>query len=80
MDLVDVIAGSDANERRAFKAGEVTAFSGGLITATIDDGPVTDIHRIANAYPTPTAGDVALFAVMRSSTGSVQYVALGVIT
>jgi hypothetical protein len=78
--LVDAIALGDAGESRAHKTGEVTAFSGGLIAATIDDATVTGIHRLAVAYPTPVAGDVALFAVMRGSKGSVQYVAIGKIT
>jgi len=80
-DWIDPFLTAADRARRApwCKVGVVTAFSGGVITATIDGASVTDIHRVAIAYPTPTNGDVALFAVIRG-TSAVQYVAVGVIT
>lgn len=79
MGFVDEVAAGDAQELRAFKTGVVTAFSSGLITATIDDVTVTGIHRIST-YTTPAAGNVVLFAVSRTTAKSIEYVALGVIT
>lgn len=80
-ELADAVAEmfTEARDARAHTTGVVTAYSGGLITATVDGGPVTGIRRIPGSYPSPTAGDVVLLAVVRS-TSSVQYVALGVIT
>jgi hypothetical protein len=78
--FVDAVAQGDAREARSWKTGTVTAFSGGVITATIDETSVGNIHRIST-YTTPVNGDTALFAVMRGTKpGSVQYLAIGKIT
>jgi len=77
--LVDQIAAGDV-PKGPFKTGTVTAFSGGLITATIDGATVENIHRLAEAYASPANGHNVLIAVVRHTTGAVQYVALGVIT
>lgn len=56
--------------------GVVTAYTGGLITATVDGGPVPNIRRVTTSYPTPAVGHVVLLAVVRG-TRAVQYVAIG---
>lgn len=66
-----------AADARWFVIGRVTAYAASRVTATIDGASVPGIRKVAS-WPTPAAGQVALFGAVRSGT-TVQYLGLGAI-